>query len=59
MTDVEGEYQEATQMLASATEKHERTFYNSVLRGLHAELMMMTSQGDTLLNEADNTPINE
>ncbi len=58
MIDVASEYQEATQILACVTEDHKKTFLNSVLRGLNAELMTMTSQGDTSLYEEDNTPIN-
>ena len=59
MIDVAREYQEASQMLACATEENDKTFYTTVLRGLNAELVMMTSQSDTSLNEENDTSINE
>jgi hypothetical protein len=58
MINVARRYQEATQMLTSATEEHGRTFYNSDIKGLNAELMAMRSLGETSFNEADDTPIN-
>jgi hypothetical protein len=51
--DITREYQEATQMLASATEENDRTFYNSVFSGLSRELISMTSACQTTLNEEE------
>ena len=51
--DITREYQEATQMLASATEENDRTFYNSVLSGLSRELISMTSACQTTLNKEE------
>ena len=51
--DIAREYQEATQMLAFASEENDRTFYNSVLSGLSRELMSITSANQTTLNEEE------
>jgi hypothetical protein len=51
--DIAREYQEATQMLASALEENDRTFYNSVLPGLSRELMSISSANQTTLNEEE------
>jgi hypothetical protein len=53
MIDIAREYQEATQMLASASGDNDRMFYNSVLSGLSRELMSITSGNQTTLNEEE------
>jgi hypothetical protein len=47
MIDVAREYQEASRMLASATQEHERAFYNSILERLNEELSMMSPGSST------------
>lgn len=42
MIDVAREYQEASRMLASATQDHERAFFNSILERLNQELSTMS-----------------
>jgi hypothetical protein len=51
--DIAREYQEATQMLASASGDNDRMFYNLVLSGLSWELMSITSGNQTTLNKKE------
>jgi hypothetical protein len=51
--DIAREYQEAMQMLASASEENDRMFYNSVLSGLSRELMSITPANQTTLNKKE------
>jgi hypothetical protein len=51
--DIAREYQEATQMLASASGDNDRMFYNSVLPGLSRELVSITSGNQTTLYEEE------
>ena len=56
MIDVEREYQEASHMLASATQDHERIFYQTILERLIKELSMMLPDRttDTAGNDGSN-----
>jgi hypothetical protein len=53
MIDIAREYQEAMQMLASASGDNDRMFYNSVLSGLSRELMSITSCNQTTFDEEE------
>ncbi len=53
ITDIAREYQEATQMLASASGDNDRMLYNLVLSGLSRELMSITSGNQTTLDEEE------
>ncbi len=51
--DIAREYQEAKQMLASASGDNDRMFYNSVLSGLSRELISIISGNQTTLDEEE------